>query len=244
MITSLSARQTQILKVLIDEYLETAEPVGSIALEKKYSLGISPATIRNEMVNLTQSGYLKQPHTSAGRIPTPVAMKFYINQLMDERDLGITQELKAKESMEGAKDNLDHLMKEMTQSLADNTHSLAIATMDDGSVWSHGYSNIYDNPEFFNYKVCQKLFGVIEEAKMLHQLFFERLTGVTPIEVLFGEEIGWDNFETVGIVACRFSANDKNFALGVVGPFRLNYARVIPTVRYYGDLMQNLLANG
>ena len=65
MTDSLTSRQTQILKTIIDEYIETAEPVGSDALDKKYNLGVSPATIRNEMVALTKSGYLRQPHTSA-----------------------------------------------------------------------------------------------------------------------------------------------------------------------------------
>ena len=80
---ALSARQTHILKSLIDEYIEAAEPIGSESLEKKYDLGVSPATIRNEMLTLTKMGYLRQPHTSAGRIPSPKAMKFYIDQLME-----------------------------------------------------------------------------------------------------------------------------------------------------------------
>ena len=95
----LTARQTQILKVIVDEYIATAAAVGSEALDKKYNLGVSPATIRNEMVSLTKSGYLKQLHTSAGRVPTPVAMKFYIDQLMEEKQIlepliaGVTQVL-------------------------------------------------------------------------------------------------------------------------------------------------------
>jgi len=96
---SLTSRQTQILKVIIDEYIETAEPVGSDSLEKKYNLGVSPATIRNEMSLLTKSGYLKQPHTSAGRVPTSGAMKFYVDQLMEEKQMSLTDEVKAKKEI-------------------------------------------------------------------------------------------------------------------------------------------------
>ncbi|MBI4032954.1 MAG: hypothetical protein HY377_00320, partial [Candidatus Blackburnbacteria bacterium] len=64
----MTPRQIQILKSIVEEYTQTAEAVGSDVLEKKYSLGVSPATIRNEMAALTAGGYLKQPHTSAGRI--------------------------------------------------------------------------------------------------------------------------------------------------------------------------------
>ena len=77
----LTERQIKILKAVIEEYIESGEPVGSAVLEKKYELGISPATIRNEMAKLIKNGYFKQPHTSAGRIPTKDAFRFYINQL-------------------------------------------------------------------------------------------------------------------------------------------------------------------
>src|SRR3990172_11919944 len=107
MTDSLTARQTQVLKSLIDEYIDTAEPVGSESLDKKYSLGVSPATIRNEMMDLTRMGYLRQPHTSAGRVPSPKAMKFYIDQLMDERRMSVAEEVKVKEGVMGVKDDLN-----------------------------------------------------------------------------------------------------------------------------------------
>ena len=80
----LTDRQIKILKAIIEEYIETAEAVGSQTLDKKYGLGVSPATIRNEMVRLTANGFLKQPHASAGRVPTPMALKFYIQNLMQQ----------------------------------------------------------------------------------------------------------------------------------------------------------------
>lgn len=240
----LTARQTRLLKALIDEYLSTAEPVGSLVLEKKYNLGVSPATIRNEMSTLTTMGYLKQPHTSAGRVPTPSAMKFYISQLMDEKAMSITDEVRAKENIRVAQTNVDRLMNEVTHLLSENTGSLAVASTEDGSIWSHGFSHVFESPEFMDYQVCQSVFSMIEEVSQLHELFFHRLTGLTPIEVLFGEELGYAFFEPVGIVASRFKVKDQEYALGVIGPFRLNYARVIPTVRYYGELLEHTLNNG
>src|SRR5438309_11217045 len=95
----LTQRQIDILKSLIEEYITTADPVGSETLEKKYSLSASPATIRNEMVRLTELGYLKKPHTSAGRIPTPQGMKFYVTQLMREKELSVAEEVAVKEKV-------------------------------------------------------------------------------------------------------------------------------------------------
>jgi len=237
---TLSIRQTQLLKAIIDEYIDTAEPVGSVNLERKYNLGVSPATIRNEMSTLTEKGFLRQPHTSAGRVPTPIAMKFYINQLMDEKAISVTDEVHAKESIWDSRDNILELLNEATHNLSDKTDLLAIAVLDDGTIASYGHSTLFHNPEFYDYQVVQSLFNVIEERKRMHKLFFEHLTGMTPIEVLFGEELGWDFFEPIGIVASRFQAGSHEGAIGVLGPARLNYSRVIPMVRYFGRIIAEI----
>src|SRR3989344_2124706 len=149
---ALTARQTQILKSLIDEYIITAEPVGSESLEKKYSLGVSPATIRNEMLTLTNTGYLRQPHTSSGRIPTPRAMKFYIDQLMEERQMSLADEVKVKEEVKGKSHDLSELLDEATHELSHVTKALAICTMDDNEkIWHAGYSHVFENPAFSDF---------------------------------------------------------------------------------------------
>ena len=138
MTEAVTARQTQILKSLIDEYMETAEPVGSEALEKKYNLGVSPATIRNEMVKLTKVDFLRQPHTSSGRIPSPKAMKFYVDQLMEEKQMSVAEEVKAKEGVWDARGNINSLVREATAALAQKTKSLAVGVVDRGRVWRAG----------------------------------------------------------------------------------------------------------
>lgn len=240
MADALTARQTQILKTLIDEYIETAEPVGSESLEKKYALGVSPATVRNEMAALTKSGYLRQPHTSSGRVPTPKAMKFYIDQLMEEKQMSLADEVKAKEEVWDAKDNLYDLMEETTQALAQRTRCLAVSALDEGKVWHAGYANVFSNPEFSNLEASASLFTFLEEMERIHELFFRRLTGVSPVEVLFGEELGWQELMPVGLVASRFKIRDKEGALGVIGPARLSYPTVIPVIRYFRGLLEEV----
>ena len=238
---ALTARQTQILKALIDEYITTAEPVGSESLEKKYSLGVSPATVRNEMFALTRNGYLRQPHTSAGRIPTPKAMKFYIDQLMEERQMTVAEEVKAKEEMSGARNDIGDLLDEATHELAHVTKSLAVATFDDADkIWHSGYANIFAHSEFTDLETTSSLFSFLEEAQAMHELFFRRMTGASLVEVIFGEELGWPGFYSIGVVGTRFSIGGKNGALGVIGSTRLNYPRVIPIVRYFGDLIEQV----
>lgn len=83
----LTERQRLILALIIREYIETAQPVGSESLQKRYHLDASPATIRNDMAALTEAGYLRQPHTSAGRVPTEEGYRYFVRQLMGHIDL-------------------------------------------------------------------------------------------------------------------------------------------------------------
>ena len=83
----LTERKLKILQAIISDYVKTAEPVGSRTISKKYDLGISPATIRNEMADLEEMGYLTHPHTSAGRVPSDMAYRLYVNALMEKREL-------------------------------------------------------------------------------------------------------------------------------------------------------------
>ena len=80
---NMDERKKTILRAITDDYISTAEPVGSRTIAKKYSLGVSPATIRNEMADLEDEGYLEQPHTSAGRVPSTKGYRFYVDSLMD-----------------------------------------------------------------------------------------------------------------------------------------------------------------
>jgi heat-inducible transcriptional repressor len=236
----ISTRQTQILKAIIEEYIETAMPVGSETIEKKYDLGVSPATIRNDMVALTKQGFLQKPHSSAGRTPTPRALKFYVDQLMEEKKMSLTDEVKAKEEVWDVRNNLDALMEEATQALAERTGNLAIGAIDEeDKFWHSGYSNIFQNPEFSDIALCENLFSMLEEAERLNQLFFGRGTA-SSVEVLFGEELGWQELSPIGVVTTRFRVRDKDAALGVVGPYRLSYPRIIPIVKYFGNMISEI----
>lgn len=241
MTDGLTSRQTQILKTIIDEYIETAEPVGSEALDKKYNLGVSPATIRNEMAALTKSGYLRQPHTSAGRIPSPVAMKFYIDQLMEEKQMSLVDEVKAKEEVWDSRDDIDELMDEATHALASRTHSLAVAALKDKKdrFWHAGHSYIFNNPEFAEMAACQNLFSIFEEFDKLDRLFFG-FESASPLAVLFGEELGMPELAASGIISTHFDVKGKPGALGVIGPARADYGTVIPILRYFGNLIEEV----
>ena len=97
--TELNERKLNILKAIVKDYIDTAEAVGSRTLSKKYELGISAATIRNEMADLEEMGYLIQPHTSSGRIPSEKGYKLYVDSLMKEYELNTVEKHLIEESI-------------------------------------------------------------------------------------------------------------------------------------------------
>src|SRR5579864_345991 len=167
----LTARQIQILKSLIEEYINTAEPVGSETLEKKHNLSASPATIRNEMVRLEELGYLKKPHTSAGRIPTAVAMKFYVKQLMKEKEMSVAEEVAVKEHVWDYREKEQQFLRALTKSLAEKTGALAVATTNEGDLIAAGYANLLKMPEFFDIDITMNLLTALDEFDTFTDIF-------------------------------------------------------------------------
>ncbi len=236
----LTQRQIEILKSLIEEYIETAEPVGSETLEKKHSLSASPATIRNEMVRLTEYGYLKKTHISSGRVPTPAAMKFYVKQLMKEKELSVAEEVSMKEKVWDTRDTQADFLKEIVRALAAKTGAIAIAATDNGEYYVSGYANVLDMPEFYDIDVTKTLLTAIDEFECFRPLF--DLAGQdSEIQILVGEDLGPRLAGPYGFVFRKYMTNGRSGGeIGVIGPTRLNYTYVVPTVRYFGDLIEEV----
>ncbi|OGH08083.1 MAG: hypothetical protein A2171_01260 [Candidatus Levybacteria bacterium RBG_13_35_9] len=236
----LTARQVDILKSLIEEYIETAEAVGSETLEKKHNLSASPATIRNEMVRLTELGYLKKTHVSAGRVPTSMGMKFYVKQLMKEKELSVAEEVSLKEKVWDLREKEREFLKEVTRTLAQRSKALAIATTNEGDFFCAGYANILDMPEFLDIDVTKNLLEAVDQAEYLQSLFSGQ-TDDNEIHILLGEELGPRLNGPYGFVYKRYHTPMKlTGEIGVLGPARLNYNYIVPTVRYFGSLIEEI----
>lgn len=119
----LDERKTKILNAIIRNYLETGEPVGSRTISKYTDLNLSSATIRNEMADLEEMGYILQPHTSAGRIPSDQGYRFYVDQLMEEKDREVTQ---MKEFMIEHTERVEQVLQQVAKMLATNTNYAAM----------------------------------------------------------------------------------------------------------------------
>ncbi len=123
----LDARKVKILEAIISSYLDTAEPVGSRTISKNYDLGISPATIRNEMSDLEDLGFIVQPHTSAGRIPSDKGYRLYVDMLM-QSGTGKLLQLEQMSSLIASANRIENLLMEIANVLAEKTNLTAVVS--------------------------------------------------------------------------------------------------------------------
>jgi heat-inducible transcriptional repressor len=235
---NLTQRQIEILRSIIEEYIETAEAVGSETIEKKHNLSASPATIRNEMVRLSEYGYLKKPHSSAGRIPTAMGLKFYVRELMKEKELSTVEEVALKEKVWDYRDKMQKFLKEATKSLADKTSTLAIATTSEGDMYASGYAHILDMPEFFDIDVTKTLLEALDEYEYFRGIC-DNVQDEGEIHVLIEDELGARLQGPYGFIFTEYTTPmNIRGSIGVIGPARLRYMSIIPTVRYFGNLIE------
>ena len=144
----LDERKQKILHAIIQNDLETGEPVGSRTISKYADLGLSSATIRNEMSDLEEMGYIIQPHTSAGRIPSDMGYRFYVDQLMKEKEQEVTE---MKELMIQRQDKMELVLKQMAKVLAANTN----------------YATMITSPQYHRTKLKFIQLSVISEDQLL-----------------------------------------------------------------------------
>ena len=239
----LSERQTKILKAIIEDFIETASPVGSETIEKKYNMGVSPATIRNEMVKLTEAGYLKQVYTSSGRTPTPMALKHYVNNLMKSEKLTLTEEVAVKEKIWDYRAEFEKLLRESTRELAKRTKMLSLATSDKGEVFSSGVGNILESPEFYDIDLTKTILSYLDQFDFWSNLVEKAAESLDPIHLVLGDELGMEMFEPCGFIYTRYKAGPHEGTIGVVGPSRVRYSKIIPMVKYFGELIEEVSKN-
>lgn len=236
----LTPRQIQILRAVIQEFISTAEPVGSDTIDRKYSIGVSPATIRNEMVQLTKQGYLNKSHSSAGRIPTPTALKLYVNELMKEKELSVADEVSAKEKIWNSRKELDDLMAQISKVLADKSHALGLTTLDQKRMYSSGHANLLQMPEFFDIAVMRHVLQLIEEVQLMEEIF-EHQTSDNQVQVIYGQELGNHNLDAVGLIYTTIQIGDHSCRLAVLGSSRFDYQYIIPMMKYMRGLILDIV---
>lgn len=234
----LTQRQTDILKALVEEYIETAEPVGSSKLEKKYDLGISPATIRNEMASLDEKEYLRQPYTSAGRAPTSKALKLYIQELMKPDELSVAEEVALKEKVWDSRHEMGKLLHDTTRMLAQSTQMLSLALADDNLYYA-GTGYILDMPEFYDIDITRNLLMMLDEVSSWQNLI-GKISHGDPLSIVLGPELREQMYNPYAFIFAKTKMGNREAIIGVVGPKRVAYRQVVPKVSYCARLLEEI----
>ena len=233
----LSSRQEKILAQIIEEYAETASPVGSVTMAKLFD--VSPATIRAEMARLESVGLIAQPHTSAGRVPTDAGYRYYVNHLAvsDVKDEMEDRGLHALEKRVSSQSRADAAIRGAVDSLVELTGNLGLATVG-GQLYLSGISRLFMQPEFMDTARVQAV------AKLLDNLepwLLEAAPGEA-LNIFIGHENPIGKNSEVSLIISKFVSpfSDRSY-IGVLGPTRQNYMRVMGLVRYAGRMLEETL---
>jgi heat-inducible transcriptional repressor len=234
-------RQRQILAAIIEQHAEIAAPVGSVMLAKLF--GVSSATIRSEMVHLENSGMIEQPHTSAGRVPTDAGYRFYVNTL-NEAYANELQPMLPDRSARAIEarvhthsDRADRAIRSAVDSLVELTQNMGIATIGD-ELYMTGIGNLFSQPEFLRGDHTQNV------ARLLDNLepWLREAKPNEPLNVYIGSEnpIGRASGATLIISRFRSPYSDDSY-IGVIGPTRQSYEKVMRLVRQTGAMLEEIL---
>ena len=235
----MTERQIAILAAIIEQYAEIAAPVGSVTLAKLF--GVSSATIRSEMAKLEELDLIMQPHTSAGRVPTDKGYRMYVNTITEAQAQDIPQldrgarAIEARVNTHG--DRADRAIRSAVDSLVDLTQNLGLATIGD-ELYMSGMGNLFSQPEFLQGNHVQAV------ARLLDNLepWLREASPNEPLNVYIGSEnpIGKTSGATLIISRFRSPYSDKSY-IGVLGPTRQSYGRVMRLVRHTGAMLEEVL---
>ena len=229
-------RQKNILLSIIREFMDSAEPVGSDAVVEKYGLKASPATVRYEMVKLAKEGLISKTYSSAGRVPTSMGIRYFLNELMEEEDLDYLMEMRISQLIHKIRFERDKLIKEAVNLLSEHTKMVAIIMTESSIVYS-GLYYLLDLPEFEDKEMLKKALIILESIPTLKKVFKGKFEE-DQIKVIIGNESGIDSLENCAFVFTQITLYQGEKAiLASFGPSRMNYSRVIPLVRYVSSLI-------
>lgn len=234
-------RQRQILNAIVEQYAEVASPVGSNLLAKVF--GVSSATIRAEMAELERLGYIAQPHTSAGRIPTDKGYRFYVNSLSEDRDAGEVRSLTERRAERALAARVaqggvpERTIRNAVDTLVELTHNLGLATIGN-QLYMSGLSNLFGQPEFINGMQVRQVAQLLDNLEP----WLREAALNEPLSVYIGQENPIGRSAGCSLIISRFRGpfSDRSY-IGVLGPTRQSYRDVMALVRRTGEELEDVL---
>lgn len=227
-------RQKQILSAIVEQYAEVASPVGSNLLAKAFD--VSSATIRTEMAELERLGYIMQPHTSAGRVPTDKGYRLYVNELTAQKEAAVPEgrgerALATRVAHAGAP---ERMIRNAVDTLVELTHNLGMATIGN-QLYMSGLSNLFGQPEFINGMQVQQVAQLLDNLEP----WLRETAPNKPLSVYIGQENPIGRSAGCSLIISSFHSpfSDRSY-IGVLGPTRQSYRDVMTLVRRAGEELE------
>ncbi len=234
-------RQKQILSAIVEQYAEVASPVGSSLLAKVFK--VSSATIRAEMAELERLGYIMQPHTSAGRVPSDKGYRFYVNnlsQVTNDREMASGAERRGGRALAARVQDSgvpERAIRNAVDTLVELTHNLGLATIGN-QLYMSGLSNLFGQPEFMHAGQVQQV------ARLLDNLepWLREAAPNQPLSVYIGAENPIGRSAGCSLIISKFHSpySDRSY-IGVLGPTRQSYRDVMSLVNQAGKALEDVL---
>lgn len=232
-------RLDRLLEAIVLEYIKTAKPVGSKTLAEEYGFDYSPATIRNDMAELEQQGFVTQPHTSAGRMPTEQGYQYYIQHLLQRRELNQQKKQALAHAAQHEQDHRDRRIKQLAQTIADVSGETVVISVSGDDYYYTGIAQLFRKPEF------------AEQTEMLAHIgeVFDHLDEVMArvqrhlrqeVDVLIGQENPVS--DQCSMVVTEYGSADHGTPRGmvsIIGPMRMDYDTNIAILQYIESVMNH-----
>lgn len=234
----MTERQAKLLSTIIEQYAEVAAPVGSVLLAKLFN--VSSATIRNEMSELERMGYISQPHTSAGRIPTDKGYRFYVNHITEAEQSSVIDDSRNTRAIATRVENSGEpaqAIKSAVDSLVQLTHNLGLATIGN-QLYIAGYSNLFGQPEFLDPLHSKEVANLLDNLEP----WLREAAPNEALNVYIGRENPIGRSAGVSLIISRYRSpySDHSY-IGILGPTRQSYRSVMGLVEQTGRTLEAVL---
>lgn len=234
----MTERQHKILSAIVEQYAEVASPVGSSLLAKVFN--VSSATIRAEMAELERLGFIMQPHTSAGRVPTDKGYRFYVNHLSEDQSQGQLTQRRAEKALAARVHHAggpERSIRNAVDTLVELTHNLGLATIGP-QLYMSGLSNLFGQPEFMSGVQVQQV------ARLLDNLepWLREAAPNEALSVYIGQENPIGRAAGCTLIISRFRSpfSDRSY-IGTLGPTRQSYREVMQLVQRAGRELEEVI---
>ena len=235
------SRRKSILNSAINRYIKNALPVASDDISEEFDL--SSATIRSIFSELEESGYLKHPYTSGGRIPTNKGYRHYVDFLIQQIELMDDEKLRIVKDCKREIRRLDDALENTSEVISEITHYAGIVSFLESQerIFYKGISRIIDQPEFKDADKIRLLIKLMEEKGKLLDIVNRDYTG--KVKVYIGSELGWPEMENYSLIVTTYKLKNQPYGrLAVLGPMRMEYNHIIPALEYISDVLTDVLS--